>query len=171
MRTYNIPEIPDVIETLKMLSNNEVWKARLEEMKALEDELKTQIAAHTQYADIDEALSQARGKLTEAAIIRKQADDYAAAVKAQADKEYVASSERANRLMDEVSAEKKAADNYDNELAKRATELDARANDLQVKLSEVEKIRAQLTTQLAEATKIRQTYEEKLKQFQAVAAA
>lgn len=164
----SIPEISDFLEHLKFVSTSELFTERMRLMEDLRQQINAAIATHEKHSDIDDAVARARAKLTESEAIRKQADDYAATIKAKADKSYAESLEQAASMIEDLKREAKRHDARAADLERLSVTLDAREKALAQAKAKVEQEAQQVVKQAADAARIKATYEEKLRQIRAV---
>lgn len=169
MRIPFVPEIPDVVEMLKLLSNATAYAQRLTDLKNLQDDLNKQINTYEKYQDIDNALAQAKANLVNAEGIRRKADDYVAVRKAEADEAYAAQMEQIQRARNESSAMAKELDARATALEAEARALDNRQNLLEQQKQKLESLQAEMIASKKSADEMRSIYAEKLRQIKAVA--
>lgn len=169
MRIPFVPEIPDVVEMLKLLSNATAYAQRLTDLKNLQDDLNKQINTYEKYQDIDNALAQAKANLVNAEGIRRKADDYVAVRKAEADEAYATQMEQIQRARNESSAMAKELDARATALEAEARALDNRQNLLEQQKQKLESLQAEMIASKKSADEMRSIYAEKLRQIKAVA--
>ena len=169
MRIPYIPEIPDIIEVLKLISNSSVYTGRLTDLKALQDDLNAQIGTYEKYQDLDNALAQAKANLVNAEGVRRKADEYVAAKKAEAVDLYAKQMEQIQRARDESSKIALDLEGKAAELEDEARSLNHREQMLQGEKRAVDILRAEADGAKIAADRTRAVYEEKLRQIKAVA--
>ena len=169
MRIPFVPEIPDVVEVLKLLSNSTVYTQRLTDLKNLQDDLNRQIDTYEKYQDLDNALAQAKDNMVNSEGVRRNADEYFATRKAQTTDLYEKKMAEIQRARDESSNVAKDLEIRAAELEQVARILGTREKLLQDGQAGVAILRAETDAAKIAADRSRAVYEEKLRQIKAVA--
>ena len=169
MRIPFVPEIPDVVEVLKLLSNSTVYSQRLTDLKNLQDDLNKQIDTYEKYQDIDNALAQAKANMVNSEGIRRKADEYFANQRTKAIDLFEKQMAEIQKARDHSSNVAKELDTRAANLESEARALNNRENLLQDEKRSVTVLQAEADAAKTAANRSRAVYEEKLRQIKAVA--
>jgi hypothetical protein len=161
----NLPE--DYNEWMTLLTNSEMYSQRAKELKDYSEAINAALAQYEQHKKAEDAVSDANVKLKEADAIRKQADDYAASLKAKAEKEFKEKAKSMDTAQMGLRSVSEHLDRRDAETKLREVALDTRQASLDKLAALIKEEAANAKSQLAEALKLKATYEDKLQQLKA----
>lgn len=168
MKIPTIPEIPDVVEVLRLVSSSPLYVERLTMLRDLQNQINKQLVTLDQHQDITAALAQARTKLAEAETTRRKADEYAATRKADADAAYNRSVDGISRREAEIKSAQAQLAQQAHDLAIKGVELNRRETELNAEKERVGKFQAEALEAKAAADRLRAIYDDKLRQLKAV---
>jgi hypothetical protein len=161
-------EIPaDYKDWMELITSSEKYTQRAQELKDYSEAINAALSQYEQHKQAEDAVADANTKLKEADAIRKQADDYAASMKAKADKEAAQAEIEKAKHDEAVRDSVKAYEKRFTEIKLQSVALDARKVALDKLAASIRDEAAAAKTQLAEAVKLKATYEEKLKSIKA----